>query len=366
MYNNHLKHLVVNHNELVSSAVWKSVGIYGGTLCVIDDNDRFVGVVGGADYPQYHESIEKLKVADICNRRCKYIIDNEYSYYHGKHIFETCPQISMLPMLNDDKKISDVLFRFQAFYEDYFNHRLFPNKFDGTTIFSGNYMYYAYCLWLAAQQAKNNGYKKISVIEFGVFTGKGLRALEWHSHAMERIFGLTIEVYGFDSGEGLPHVDDWRNGNYHFPGGIFKMGNPQLLGSRLFKAKLILGDINETLKSFINEYNPAPIAVMLVDVDLYTSTVPILELLESADDYFLPRVFMYFDDIRWNTSLISGESLAIKEFNTKHNTMKISPESGYDSYYCAPIDFANGGRKFHGIKTCHRFLHKNYNNPSSS
>ena len=51
----------------------------------------------------------------------------------------------------------------------------------------------------------------------------------------------------------------------------------------------------------------------------------ILSFLESDDKNFLPRMYMYFDDI--NISVESrGEHRAVLEFNQKNRNMKILPE----------------------------------------
>jgi hypothetical protein len=56
----------------------------------------------------------------------------------------------------------------------------------------------------AADQARREGHTVIAVIEFGVAEGRGLLALEAHAAAVERVTGIRIHVYGFDSGGGMP------------------------------------------------------------------------------------------------------------------------------------------------------------------
>jgi hypothetical protein len=51
---------------------------------------------------------------------------------------------------------------------------------------------------------KTLGHERISVIEYGVAGGNGLRMLEEHAKKIESILGVKIEVYGFDTGKGLP------------------------------------------------------------------------------------------------------------------------------------------------------------------
>jgi hypothetical protein len=60
-----------------------------------------------------------------------------------------------------------------------------------------------------------------------------------------------------------------------------------MLQSRLYDEKLVIGDICETTKTFFKEYEPAPIGFISVDVDVYTPTVAILEMLTGDHKYFL-------------------------------------------------------------------------------
>ena len=96
------------------------------------------------------------------------------------------------------------------------------------------------------------------------------------------------------------------------------------LRKKLTRAKLVLGDVAETRKSFFHEFNPAPIGAILHDLDFYSSTHEALKLFDVDAKYFLPRVFMYFDDIKgnntWLASEYTGELLAINEFNEHLST----------------------------------------------
>lgn len=66
---------------------------------------------------------------------------------------------------------------------------------------------------------------------------------------------------------------------------------------------------------------------MLHDLDYYSSTRDALTLFDGEASFFLPRVFMYFDDIigddAWLCNEFTGERLAIEEFNQKHRSKKI-------------------------------------------
>src|SRR5262245_60357725 len=77
-------------------------------------------------------------------------------------------------------------------------------------------------LLAAVQQARIEGVGSISAIEFGVATGKGLLELQSYAEQIQREEGIRIDVFGFDSGHGLPetsgdyreHPDVWIGGDY--------------------------------------------------------------------------------------------------------------------------------------------------------
>ena len=65
--------------------------------------------------------------------------------------------------------------------------------------------HYAYLVYNAAQLAAHCrlSHDRVSVIEFGVAGGRGLLALEQHANWVETVFPVKIEIYGFDTGEGV-------------------------------------------------------------------------------------------------------------------------------------------------------------------
>jgi hypothetical protein len=186
--------------------------------------------------------------------------------------------------------------------------------------------HYGYCVYQAALLARKLGMERISVIEFGVAGGNGLVNLEGHAREVTRLLGVEIDLYGFDTGKGLPPVTDYRDMPYHWKTGFFKMDIPQLR-ERLKKSTLVLGDIQKTAKGFFKKFNPAPIGALFYDFDLYSSTAAALKMLEAKDRYFLPRLFCYFDDTIGEEELyndFTGERLAIREFNEAHARIKLA------------------------------------------
>jgi hypothetical protein len=187
--------------------------------------------------------------------------------------------------------------------------------------------HYGYCLFNGAQLAKKLGYSRISVLEFGVAGGLGLLSLEYHAREIAQELEIDIDIYGFDTGKGLPPPLDYRDLPYHWKAGFFAM-NVETLDSRLTKAKLVLGDINKTAQNFFADYEPAPVAAIMHDFDFYSSTAAALQMFDAPEQYFLPRVFCYFDDTIGSEIELyndyTGERLAINEFNEAHQNKKIA------------------------------------------
>lgn len=109
--------------------------------------------------------------------------------------------------------------------------------------------YYIHIMLNAAIQAKELGLKRVSAIEFGVAGGNGLVTMEEHAKEIEQYTGVKFDLYGFDSGTGLPITQDYRDQLYFWAQGGFPM-DVNALKSRLKNAQLILGDVKETTKFF--------------------------------------------------------------------------------------------------------------------
>lgn len=193
---------------------------------------------------------------------------------------------------------------------------------------------YAWGVLHGAYLAKALGVTQVSVIEFGVAGGNGLVALEKIAMKVAGLCGVGIDVYGFDTGVGLPKPVDYRDLPNLYTPGDFPMDR-NALQARLAKAHLILGPVEETLPAFLHTQH-APIAFISVDVDFYSSTVQALKVLEADHPALLPRIHCYFDDILGFTfSDYTGERLAIAEFNASHTLRKISPIYGL-KYFVSP------------------------------
>jgi hypothetical protein len=221
--------------------------------------------------------------------------------------------------------------------------------------------HYAWGVTQGVALAQVLGLPRVSVVEFGVAGGWGLLALETICNLVERKTNIGIDVFGFDSGVGLPKPEDFRDQPNMWFEGQCPMDRAKL-ESKLRRAKLCLGPVKETIAPFIAG-NPAPVAFVSFDLDLYSSTRDALSLFESNYAHLLPRVVSYFDDIFGFTyNDYCGERAAIAEFNCSSSARKICPI--YGLRYFIPR-FARDDLWPDGMYFAHFFEHPLYNTPDS-
>lgn len=177
----------------------------------------------------------------------------------------------------------------------------------------------------AAELAKADGIAEISVIEFGVAGGGGLVRLQEYAKLVEAQTGVAIQVFGFDTGEGLPvlcqdfrdHPDQWKANDY-------KMDIPKLQARLTPRTRLVLGNIADTVPTFVAAGH-APVGFVACDVDLYSSSRDVLRVFSLPGKAMLRRVFMYFDDLDFVFNhRFAGEWLAIDEFNRENPMLKVN------------------------------------------
>jgi hypothetical protein len=190
---------------------------------------------------------------------------------------------------------------------------------------------YAWGMLQGALLGAGLGLPRVSAVEFGVAGGNGLVAMEAIADRIEQLVKVKIDIYGFDSGVGLPAPKDYRDVPNLCSPGLYAMDEGKLR-DRLHRSKLVLGDIEDTVGQFVAS-NPAPLSFIACDFVLYTSTANGLRILDAREAAILPRVHCYFDDVTGFTySDFNGERLAIHEFNAAHETRKISPIFGLKYY----------------------------------
>jgi hypothetical protein len=181
-------------------------------------------------------------------------------------------------------------------------------------------------MWHAAQLAQRLGYRDISVAEFGVAGGVTLMILARYAKEIEKATGVRIKVYGFDTGGGLPELEGAEDLPYWFRPSQYSM-DVERLRRRLENAELIIGNVRGTVQDFFTKATRPPLAAVFNDLDLFSSSRDALRILEADSKHFLPRLFMYLDDVGGGPvemyGPFNGELAANEMFNREHDQVKI-------------------------------------------
>ena len=175
---------------------------------------------------------------------------------------------------------------------------------------------YAWGVVQAVALGRVLGVDRISAIELGVGGGAGLISLERIAERAAVLSGVGVDVYGFDTGVGLPKPVDYRDSPNMWFEGQCPMNRERVM-RQLHTASLRLGNVRDTIPHFLKE-QPAPVGFIGFDLDLYSSTTDAMALLRAEDGALLPRIACYFDNILGHSySDFTGERLAIAEFNAQ-------------------------------------------------
>ncbi len=163
--------------------------------------------------------------------------------------------------------------------------------------------------------------------EFGVFAGFCLHRAQKEAQAC----GLDyMNFWGFDSFQGLPEVrgvdastGEFKTGDYACDQETVEILLSQN-GIDWSRTKLIPGWYDESLKpEIIEQFGMKPAAVVLVDCDIYSSTVPVLKFLSPL---LQAGTIILFDDYNnFKASDEKGERLAFKEFLQEHSEWRATP-----------------------------------------
>ncbi|XVV08159.1 TylF/MycF/NovP-related O-methyltransferase [Actinoplanes sp. CA-131856] len=158
---------------------------------------------------------------------------------------------------------------------------------------------------------------KGSIVECGVFRGASFMTFAQLSAALEPT-NLTRRLYGFDSFGGFPSVsaDDRpeetgaRAGalaadSYDELTRLLEIYDTDRFLGHLPKARLIRGDVTETIPAFVADHQHLVVSLLFLDLDLYEPT-------RTALKHFLPRMpkgaVLAFDEL--DNPLWPGETKA--------------------------------------------------------
>jgi hypothetical protein len=190
---------------------------------------------------------------------------------------------------------------------------------------------YAFSLWKTAELARDQGLKSVTVIEFGVAAGAGLVNICGISQKITKLTGVEFQIFGFDSGRGMPPARDHRDHPEIFSEGSYPLIDRSALMRALPpNARLILGDIEDTLPPFLAGLSASsPVGFVVVDVDYYSSAKECLNVFLGAADNYLPWTLVYLDDTGFESANPwAGELLAVREFNEENEMRKIHLHTG--------------------------------------
>ena len=179
---------------------------------------------------------------------------------------------------------------------------------------------------LAADIAQQFGKSEITVCEFGVANGKGLLSMIAIAEQIQRETNVKYRIFGFDTGEGHPEPQSYKDHPEALRLGQYPMGDRKDLEERLAgRAELVIGDIKDTVDDLLNRLSPsAPLGFASFDVDFYSSTKHALRCISGSADLYSPFISMFFDRVNLlGANNWCGQLAAINELNAENERRKI-------------------------------------------
>ena len=191
---------------------------------------------------------------------------------------------------------------------------------EGIDLHSDNRMRERGMLALAFEFKKINGVPG-DYFEFGLWRGKTFL----YAFEMKRRYRCeNMRLWGFDSFQGLPAIDDSRDNIWH--AGQFACSEPEfrdiLRRARVPEQdyELIPGYYEDSLNSRTHDRLAGrSAAIVYIDCDLYSSTKQVLEF---VNPFLVNGSVVCFDDYyNYKASPEQGEQLAITEFLNKQSDL---------------------------------------------
>jgi hypothetical protein len=171
-------------------------------------------------------------------------------------------------------------------------------------------------------------------LEFGLYRGYTFLHAQ---QAADRVGFSSMRFFGFDSFEGLPEVEGPDRKAGFFISGDYRCGKKEVLdklserGFDWTRAALIEGYYDASLTQEVKESNNmGPAALILIDCDLYQSTVPVLAFVA---DMLQEGTIVLFDDwFCFGEAEDQGELRAFREFLSAHPEWSAEPIFTFPSY----------------------------------
>ena len=143
----------------------------------------------------------------------------------------------------------------------------------------GERPHYVWGSLLAAHTAAALGYERFSAIEFGVAGGNGLLALERAASAAAELLGVEAEVFGFDTGTGMPAPVDHRDVPWTIPRGC-SSSTSRPCGRGCIDRRAGTGPVAQTVPEWLLSER-APLAFAAFDLDYYSATADALAVFDA-------------------------------------------------------------------------------------
>lgn len=158
---------------------------------------------------------------------------------------------------------------------------------------------YLYGMLRAADVPKYCGKQSVTVVEFGVASGAGMLNMIGLAPMIEKETGIHLRIVGFDTGQGLPSVQGYKDHPELWRAGDFATEDRETLMRAVGgRAEIIWGDIADTIGPFTDSINSAaPLGFLSVDLDIYSTTTVALRCLTGQPEKYNPGISMYFDDV---------------------------------------------------------------------
>jgi mannose-6-phosphate isomerase len=149
------------------------------------------------------------------------------------------------------------------------------------------------------------------ILEFGVFSGKSIRAIQ----SICKKNRLAFDFYGFDSFKGLP--EDW-----YTPNGDIVCKKERFdrkgVAPNVRNAKLFIGWFKDTIPKYMELAEP--ISLLHIDCDLYSSTI---EVLNGLNEFIVAGTVIVMDEwcARDKSKRVfkNGEQIAFWEWVQKYD-----------------------------------------------
>ena len=167
--------------------------------------------------------------------------------------------------------------------------------------------------------------------EFGCHSGRTFSAVV---RACRYLKLKDFQFYAFDSFQGLPNtsapVDGYfKSGTFSTPVDVFLKLVYNLSGYKLSHKNIVQGFFNESLTPEIQQTMPK-VGVVHIDVDLYSSTVDVLNFIKPS--LVVGTVLLFDDWYCFSPGSSMGESRALQEFLAANPNLSLEPWKNYSTF----------------------------------